>query len=119
MAGISSGEQPSGRLDGISISLVEIAIGVIAGNFLGLQTNAWVNYLAGTGSILLTFLAGAEVDPVVLRTRIPVFFLALCGSLRLRLLCPGLEPPSGRNRRGRPIHDLGSSGICGHGGNWP
>jgi len=54
---------------GVSISLVEIAIGVIAGNFLGLQTNAWVNYLAGTGSILLTFLAGAEVDPVVLRTR--------------------------------------------------
>ncbi|MGB9662506.1 MAG: cation:proton antiporter [Moorellaceae bacterium] len=54
---------------GISISLVEIAVGVMAGNFLGLQTNAWVNYLAGTGSILLTFLAGAEVDPVVLRTK--------------------------------------------------
>lgn len=54
---------------GISISLMEIAIGVLAGNFLGLTTTPWVDYLAGFGSILLTFLAGAEVDPVVLRTK--------------------------------------------------
>ncbi|SMB99399.1 transporter, CPA2 family [Thermanaeromonas toyohensis ToBE] len=54
---------------GISISLVEIIVGVLAGNFLGLHTETWVNYLAGAGSILLTFLAGAEVDPVVLKTK--------------------------------------------------
>ncbi|ABB15087.1 cation:proton antiporter [Carboxydothermus hydrogenoformans] len=54
---------------GISISLVEIAVGVVAGNFLGLHPNQWVNFLAGVGSIVLTFLAGAEVDPVVLRTK--------------------------------------------------
>lgn len=54
---------------GISISLMEIAVGVIGGNFLGLHTTPWVDFLAGVGSILLTFLAGAEVDPEVLRTK--------------------------------------------------
>ncbi|MDN5344608.1 MAG: hypothetical protein PWQ18_719 [Clostridia bacterium] len=54
---------------GISISLMEIAVGVIGGNFLGLHTTPWIDFLAGVGSILLTFLAGAEVDPVVLRKR--------------------------------------------------
>ncbi|AAM25084.1 Kef-type K+ transport system membrane component KefB [Caldanaerobacter subterraneus subsp. tengcongensis MB4] len=54
---------------GISISLIEILVGVIAGNYLGFQTNDWINFLGGVGSILLTFLAGAEVDPIVLRTK--------------------------------------------------
>jgi len=54
---------------GLSISLAEIGIGVIGGNFLGLKTNSWVDFLAGTGSIILTFLAGAEVDPNVLKSK--------------------------------------------------
>ncbi|NPV53743.1 MAG: cation:proton antiporter [Firmicutes bacterium] len=54
---------------GISISLVEIVVGVIGGNFLGLATTPWVDFLAGFGSVLLTFLAGAEVDPRVLRSK--------------------------------------------------
>lgn len=54
---------------GISISLIEILVGVIAGNYLGLQANDWINFLAGVGSIFLTFLAGAEVDPVVLKSK--------------------------------------------------
>jgi Kef-type K+ transport system membrane component KefB len=36
---------------------------MLAGNFLHLQTNVWINFLAGFGSILLTFLAGAEIEP--------------------------------------------------------
>lgn len=54
---------------GISISLMEIAVGVIGGNFLGLHITPWADFLAGVGSILLTFLAGAEVDPEVLRAK--------------------------------------------------
>ena len=54
---------------GISISLVEIMVGVIGGNFLGLHTTPWADFLGGFGSILLTFLAGAEVDPAVLRSK--------------------------------------------------
>lgn len=53
----------------ISIALLEIMVGVIGGNFLPLQRTEWVNFLAGFGSILLTFLAGAEVDPQVLKKR--------------------------------------------------
>lgn len=48
---------------GLSVALVEIAVGVVGGNFLGLHTAPWIDFLAATGSILLTFLAGAEIDP--------------------------------------------------------
>lgn len=51
----------------ISVALVEIIVGSFGGNFLGLAPTPWVNYLAGVGSILLTFLAGAEIDPAVIR----------------------------------------------------
>ena len=48
---------------GISVALIEISLGVIAGNFLGLSSPPWMDFLASFGSIFLTFLAGAEVDP--------------------------------------------------------
>jgi len=47
---------------GISVAMVEIMVGVVGGNFLGLHATPWVDFLAGFGSILLTFLAGAEVE---------------------------------------------------------
>lgn len=47
----------------ISVSLLEIAMGVIGGNFLHLHTTEWTSFLAGFGAILLTFMAGAEIDP--------------------------------------------------------
>jgi Kef-type K+ transport system membrane component KefB len=55
---------------GLAVALVEIGIGVLAGNFIGLAPNEWVNILAGFGSVLLTFLAGAEIDPDVLRSNL-------------------------------------------------
>ncbi len=54
---------------GISVALIEITLGVIAGNFLGLTSPPWMDFLASFASILLTFLAGAEVDHQVLRER--------------------------------------------------
>jgi Kef-type K+ transport system membrane component KefB len=48
---------------GISVALTEIFVGVLAGNVVHLQTNDWINFLAGFGSVLLTFLAGAEIEP--------------------------------------------------------
>lgn len=47
----------------ISVALVEIAVGVVAGNLLNLETTPWANFLAALGSVVLTFLAGAEIDP--------------------------------------------------------
>ncbi len=51
----------------ISVALIEIVVGALAGNLIGLPLTPWVNYLAGFGAILLTFLAGTEVDIAVVR----------------------------------------------------
>jgi Kef-type K+ transport system membrane component KefB len=55
---------------GISVALIEIVLGVAAGNFMGLHTTPWIDYLATFGSIVLTFLAGAEVDTQILREKL-------------------------------------------------
>jgi len=51
----------------ISVALIEIMVGAVAGNMIGLPLTPWVNYLASFGAILLTFLAGTEVDMDVVR----------------------------------------------------
>ena len=51
----------------ISVALIEIVVGAIAGNTIGLEITQWVNFLAGFGAILLTFLAGTEIDAQVIR----------------------------------------------------
>src|SRR5437588_4595819 len=55
---------------GISVALAEIGLGVIGGNFLGINTTPWIDFLASFGSVLLTFLAGAEIDPESLRKQL-------------------------------------------------
>jgi Kef-type K+ transport system membrane component KefB len=56
---------------GISVALVEILAGAVAGNvwFLArhIEQTSFTTFLASLGSLLLTFLAGAEIDPVSLR----------------------------------------------------
>ncbi|MGP8077322.1 MAG: cation:proton antiporter [Thermoplasmata archaeon] len=54
---------------GISVAILEIVAGVIAGNYLGVSAAGadWLPFLAGIGSVVLTFLAGAEIDPVAMR----------------------------------------------------
>ena len=59
----------------ISVAIIEIAMGVIGGNFLGLQSTPWIDFLAGFGGILLTFLAGAETDPQLMREKFKESFL--------------------------------------------
>ncbi len=61
---------------GISVALIEILVGVVVGNIHFadgqhiLQTTDWVNFLAMLGSGVLTFLAGAEIDPASLRANL-------------------------------------------------
>jgi len=60
---------------GVSVALIEILVGVLAGNFLGIhQTTEWINFLAMLGSGVLTFLAGAEIDPTSLRANLRASF---------------------------------------------
>ncbi len=54
---------------GMSVALVEICVGIAGGNLLELHSTVWIDFLATVGSVLLTFLAGAEIDLVVLRVR--------------------------------------------------
>src|SRR5215831_14496185 len=55
----------------VPAALVEIVIGALAGNTPGIQQHVTqtgtVTFLASVGSLVLTFLAGAEIDPVSLR----------------------------------------------------
>ncbi len=55
----------------VATALSEIVVGTIAGGILGVALlgadQAWIKFLAGAGAILLTFLAGAEIDPDAFR----------------------------------------------------
>ncbi len=55
----------------VSVALVEILVSAVLGNIPGIKEHivqtGFTTFLAGVGSILLTFLAGAEIDPVSLK----------------------------------------------------
>ena len=63
---------------GLSIALVEICVGVGAAAATGwfglgdvLAANSeWVRFLAASGAVVLTFLAGAELDPAIVRMKL-------------------------------------------------
>lgn len=56
---------------GVSVALAEILVGAVFGNIPGIKEHieqtAFTAFLASFGSMLLTFLAGAEIDPVSLK----------------------------------------------------
>lgn len=67
---------------GISVALLEILVGVSAGNLFHLQVTDWINTLAGFGAVLLTFLAGAEIEPEALRRHLkPSLAIGIAGFL--------------------------------------
>jgi len=54
---------------GVTVALIELTLGVIVGNVFDLNTADWLDFVAKFASIVLTFLAGMEVDPVYMRDR--------------------------------------------------
>jgi len=62
---------------GIATALSEIVVGTVAqlimgavfGSALLTADVSWIKFLSGTGAILLTFLAGAELDPRIFRQK--------------------------------------------------
>lgn len=74
----------------VSIALVEICMGVIAAaavSYLGkpdvLESNSeWLRFLSSSGAVLLTFLAGAELEPEAIRSKLKeVTIIGLIGFL--------------------------------------
>jgi len=55
---------------GVTVALLELTLGVAAGNIFHLQTQGWLDFIAKFASIVLTFLAGMEVDPAYMRRRL-------------------------------------------------
>ena len=61
----------------ISMALIEICVGMIAGavseHFFGHEllgsNEEWLRFLASSGAVLLTFLAGSELEPEVIRSK--------------------------------------------------
>jgi len=49
-------------------TVAQLIIGALIGTSIG-SDQPWIKFIAGTGAIVLTFLAGAEIDPVVFRAR--------------------------------------------------
>jgi Kef-type K+ transport system membrane component KefB len=50
-------------------TIAQLVIGAVIGSAVLGTGDTWVKFLAGTGAIVLTFLAGAELDPVVFRLK--------------------------------------------------
>jgi len=49
-------------------TIAQLIIGVIIGTGTLGGDQTWIKFLSGTGAIVLTFLAGAELDPTIFRT---------------------------------------------------
>lgn len=55
---------------GISVALLELGLGMVLGNVFGLNPDqSWLVFVASFASVVLRFLAGAEVDPDHFRER--------------------------------------------------
>jgi Kef-type K+ transport system membrane component KefB len=59
---------------GVTVALIELTFGVLVGNLFDVGTADWLDFVAKFGSIVLTFLAGMEVDPAYMRRRLGASF---------------------------------------------
>jgi Kef-type K+ transport system membrane component KefB len=80
----------------ISVALVEICVGVVAASMatalgyhdLLLADSEWVRFLAASGAVVLTFLAGAELDPEAVKAKLTeVSIVGLVGFIAPFLGC--------------------------------
>src|SRR6266852_570789 len=55
---------------GVAVALFELGLGVVVGNVFDLQSQQWLDFIASFASIVLTFLAGLEIDPGYFRERL-------------------------------------------------
>jgi glutathione-regulated potassium-efflux system ancillary protein KefC len=112
----------------ISTALSEIVVGTIAQWIIGAAIGSallgtdesWVRFLSGIGAIVLTFLAGAELDPVVFGLKwkeavavgFASFFVPFLGCAAAAHYLLGWGGHAGLARRGSYVDDFGRSRLC-------
>ena len=79
----------------VSLALMEICVGVAAALAVGPDAlganHEWLRVIASLGAVLLTFLAGAELDPAAMKTKLrEVMLVGLVGFLAPFLGCTAL-----------------------------
>jgi Kef-type K+ transport system membrane component KefB len=60
---------------GVAVAIIELIIGAIFGNLGFLHASDWMTLIATFGGILLTFMAGTEIDTQVMREKYKESFL--------------------------------------------
>jgi glutathione-regulated potassium-efflux system ancillary protein KefC len=94
----------------VSMALVEICVGVAASYVMSLfwgpdamgANQSWLKFIASTGAVLLTFLAGAELDPDSLKSKwkevsvvgLVGFLAPFLGCAALARFILGWDPPA-------------------------
>lgn len=58
----------------VSVAIIEILLGALAGSF-GLKAEDWMVYIAAFGGVLLTYLAGTEIDTKLIKENFKSCFL--------------------------------------------
>jgi len=102
---------------GFSVALIELGLGVVVGNATSVSIPDWLAFIGSFAGVVLTFLAGAEVDVPQLRREwkasasigVVSFFAPFAVRGAARVLRSRLEPSAGRDRRHRALdHEPGS-----------
>jgi glutathione-regulated potassium-efflux system ancillary protein KefC len=113
----------------ISTALSEIVVGTIAQLIIGAAIGSavlgtgesWVKFLSGIGAIVLTFLAGAELDPKVFRLKwkeaaavgLASFFVPFLACTAGAHLRAWLGTHAELACRRRDVNDFGRGRLCG------
>ncbi|MEN6592255.1 MAG: cation:proton antiporter [Methanobacterium sp.] len=100
------------------MAIIEIVLGAVFGNLGFLQVTDWMTLVTSLGGILLTFLAGTEININLMREKYKESFLmGFCSFLApfidvsLYIFCYGMELRGSFNCWNHTFHNFSGSGV--------
>jgi Kef-type K+ transport system membrane component KefB len=111
---------------GISAALIELIVGIVAGNTIHPPITQWITFLASVGAVVLTFLAGAELETEVVKRYwkeslvlgLVGFFLSLYWCMADSPILAWMEYALSSACRNSTFNYISGSCVCGYGRNW-
>jgi Kef-type K+ transport system membrane component KefB len=111
---------------GISAALIELIVGIVAGNTIHPPITQWITFLASVGAVVLTFLAGAELETEVVKRYwkeslvlgLVGFFSPFIGAWLIAQYLAWMEYAPSSARRNSTFDYISGSCVCGYGRNW-